>query len=384
MATTDGSSGYAVAASSGGTRFVIPNGTVIPARGHYLGVNSVGYSLASYPAGTGTATGNASYTTDIPLNAGIALFNTSTAANFNLANRLDAIGSNTEANTLYKEGTGYNALTGFDTNYTLFRNICPVTSACSGLPQDTDDNASDIVYADTNGTFAGLGQKLGAPGPKNLSSPIRLVPSGSPALAVSLVDPGVNQFASPNAVRDLTSVPASNSTFGTMTIRRKVTNNSGASITRLRFRILDLTTFPIAQRHGRPAAVHVVSDDRGVVERRDRDGARHDPGGTAGAAKRRRIRTRPSRQGSIALGTPLASGSSINVQFLLGIQQTGAVRFSIILESLPAAASSALTLATDTEALVAATNEFLISEFRLRWAERCELTHTSRSTTTAT
>ena len=69
---------------------------------------------------------------------------------------------------------------------------------------------------------------------------------------------------------------------------------------------------------------------------------------------------------TITLGTPLASGSSINVQFLLGIQQTGAVRFSIILESLPAAASSALTLATDTEALVAATNEFLISEFRLR------------------
>jgi hypothetical protein len=86
VATTDGSLGYAVAASNGVVRFIIPNGTVIPARGHYLGVNSSGYSLASYPAGNGTtATGDAAFTTDIPDNAGIALFNTSTPANFSLA-----------------------------------------------------------------------------------------------------------------------------------------------------------------------------------------------------------------------------------------------------------------------------------------------------------
>src|ERR1051325_11429562 len=49
-----GGTGYAVAASNGVARCVIPNGTVIPNRGHYLCVNSVGYSLASYPAGNGT------------------------------------------------------------------------------------------------------------------------------------------------------------------------------------------------------------------------------------------------------------------------------------------------------------------------------------------
>src|SRR5262245_36599619 len=42
VASSDGSSGYALVASDGIVRFVIPNGTVIPARGHYLGVNSVG------------------------------------------------------------------------------------------------------------------------------------------------------------------------------------------------------------------------------------------------------------------------------------------------------------------------------------------------------
>jgi len=78
-----GGTGYAVAASNGVARCVIPNGTVIPNRGHYLCVNSIGYSLASYPAGNGTtATGDATYTTDIPDNAGIAIFNTSVAANW--------------------------------------------------------------------------------------------------------------------------------------------------------------------------------------------------------------------------------------------------------------------------------------------------------------
>ena len=101
--------GYGVAASDGTTRCSIPNGTVIPARGHYLCVNSVAYSLGAYPAGNGTtATGDATYTTDIPDNAGIALFNNNTGGgNYILANRLDAVGSTSEANTLYKEGTGY-------------------------------------------------------------------------------------------------------------------------------------------------------------------------------------------------------------------------------------------------------------------------------------
>ena len=58
--------GYGLAASDGVTRCSIPNGTVLPNTGHYLCVNSAGYSLASYPAGNGTtATGDATYTTEI-------------------------------------------------------------------------------------------------------------------------------------------------------------------------------------------------------------------------------------------------------------------------------------------------------------------------------
>src|SRR5215204_3632638 len=175
-----GGTGYAVAASDGVARCVIPNGTVVPNRGHYLCVNSVGYSLATYPAGNGTtATGDATYTTDIPDNAGIAIFNTSVAANFTLANRLDAVGSTSEANTLYKEGTGYPALTPFSINYSFHRDPCGKSgsittfSTCTlEIPKDTNNNAADFIFVDTNGTSAGAGQRLGSPGPENLSSPI--------------------------------------------------------------------------------------------------------------------------------------------------------------------------------------------------------------------
>jgi hypothetical protein len=96
-----------VAASDGVTRATIPNGTVIPGHGHYLIVNSLSYSLASSPAGNGTtATGDVTYTTDIPDNAGVALFNNAGGSSYSLVNRMDAVGSTSEANTLYKEGVG--------------------------------------------------------------------------------------------------------------------------------------------------------------------------------------------------------------------------------------------------------------------------------------
>src|SRR6185436_4367616 len=98
--------GWAIAASDGVVRFVIQNGTIIPARGHFLGVNSNAYSLDSYPSGNAgaeptTASGDATYETGIPDNVGIAIFRTSETSNFSIATRLDAVGSTAEANTLY-------------------------------------------------------------------------------------------------------------------------------------------------------------------------------------------------------------------------------------------------------------------------------------------
>ena len=339
-----GGTGYAVAASNGVARCVIPDGTVIPNRGHYLCVNSVGYSLASYPAGNGTtATGDATYTTDIPDNAGIAIFNTSVEADFVLANRMDAVGSTSEANTLYKEGTGYPALTPFSIDYSFYRDNCGKSGSITTFgvcpidtPKDTNNNAADFVFVDTNGTSAGAGQRLGAPGPENLSSPIQR----NASFAVTLLDPCVAAASPPNRVRDFTSDPANNSTFGTLDIRRTVTNNTGGNVTRLRWRVIDLTTFPapsgIADLRPRTSTAVVVTVDRAPCG-----------SGTSNVTVQGTALEQPPSQpngggfnssmssGTVTLATPLANGASLDVRWLLGIQQTGSFKYFLNIEALP-------------------------------------------------
>ncbi len=339
-----GGTGYGVAASNGVARCVIPNGTVIPNRGHYLCVNSVGYSLASYPAGNGTtATGDATYTTDIPDNAGIAIFNTSVAGNFVLANRMDAVGSTSEANTLYKEGTGYPALTPFSIDYSFYRDDCGKSGSITtfgvcpiSTPKDTNNNAADFIFVDTNGTSAGAGQRLGAPGPENLSSPIQR----NASFGQAFLDPCVGGASPPNRVRDFTSDPANNSTFGTLDIRRTFTNNTGGNVTRLRFRVIDITTFPapsgIADLRPRTSTAVVVTVDRAPCG-----------SGTSNVTVQGTTLEQPPSQpngggfnssmsaGTVTLATPLANGASIDIRFLLGIQQTGSFKFYLNIEALP-------------------------------------------------
>jgi hypothetical protein len=336
--------GYGVAASDGVVRCTIPNGTVIPNRGHYLCVNSVAYSLASYPAGNGTtATGDATFTTDIADNAGLALFNTSLPADFNLANRLDAAGSTSEANTLYKEGTGYPALTPFSIDHSFYRDTCGKGGSITTLgactisdPKDTNNNAADFIFVDTNGTSAGAGQRLGAPGPENLSSPIQRNSSFAP----QLLDPCVSAASPPNRVRDFTSDPANNSTFGTLDIRRTFTNNTGGNVTRLRYRIVDITTFPapsgFADLRPRTSTAVVVTVDRAPCG-----------SGTSNiTVQGTALETPPSQpngggfnsslsSGTVTLATPLANGASIDVRWLLGIQQTGTFKIFVNFEALP-------------------------------------------------
>jgi hypothetical protein len=345
--------GYGVAASDGTTRCSIPNGTVIPNRGHYLCVNSATYSLGAYPGGNGTtATGDATYTTDIPDNAGIAIFNNNTGGgSYSLANRLDAVGSTSEANTTYKEGTGYPALTPFSIDYSFYRDDCgkqgsiTTMGACTvSTPVDTDNNATNFIFVDTNGTSAGAGQRLGAPGPQNLSSPIQR----NGTFAVLRADATVATTAPPNRVRDFTSDPANNSTFGTISLRRRFVNNTGGNVTRLRFRIVDITTFPapsgFADLRPRSSASVVVA---GIADAATcaATGAPATPPCTV-TVQGTILETPPAQPngsgfngsvsaGTITLGTPLANGASINLQLLNGIQQTGNFKVYLNIEALP-------------------------------------------------
>jgi len=351
ISTTDGSSGWAIAASDGLIRFVIPNGTIIPARGHFLGVNSNAYSLDSYPAGNAnneptTASGDATYETDIPDNAGIAVFRTSETENFSLATRLDAVGSTAEANTLYKDGTGYPALTPFDINYSFVRDTCgkggSITTfgpcPTTGLPKNTNNNAADFYFVDTNGTSAGAGQRLGAPGPENLSSPVQR----NAEMLVLNLDATTASASVPNRVRDFTSDPPNNSTFGTLDIRRRIVNATGFPVTRLRFRIVDISTFPA------PSGIADLrlrsSTDVEVSGINDADTCLGETPCTVTVlgTTLEQPPAQPNGGGfnsslsadTVTLGTPLAPGDSINLHFLLGIQQTGSFKFFVNLELL--------------------------------------------------
>jgi hypothetical protein len=338
--------GYGIAASDGVTRCTIPTGTVIPARGHWLCVNSTSYTLGLYPSGNGTtATGDGTYTTDIPANAGIALFNNNTGGgSYTLANRMDAVGSTAEANTLYKEGTGYPTIVGtFNIDHSFVRDECgkggsiTTMGVCTiSTPKDTNNNAADFIFVDTNGTSAGAGQRLGAPGPENLSSPIQR----NASFAGALLDTCAASSAPPNRVRDFTSDPANNSTFGTLELRRTFVNNTGGSVTRLRFRIIDLTTFPapsgIADMRPRTSTSLIVTVDRPPCG-----------SGTSNVTVQGTTLEEPPPQvngggfnsslgaGTVTLGTPLANGASIDLRFLLGLQQTGTFKIYLNIEALP-------------------------------------------------
>jgi hypothetical protein len=148
----------------------------------------------------------------------------------------------------------------------------------------------------------------------------------------------------PNRVRDLTPDAANNSSFGTLDIRRRIQNNSGAPVTRLRFRVIDITTFPtvsgFADLRARTSSSVVIS---GVADAGTCSPA---PTPCTVTVQGTTLEQPPSQAlggafnssysaGTITLGTPLAPGASINVRFLLGVQVTGRFRFFVNVEALP-------------------------------------------------
>ncbi len=313
VCTADGSSGWAVVSAEGTTRFVVNSQTVIPARAHYL-ATAAGYSLAAYG---GSASGDLTYSTDIPDNTGLALFNTSNAANFNTTNRLDAVGFSTSG-TLYREGTGLALLGANGGQFAFLRKLNSAT------PQDTGDNLADFTLVATDaGTYGSWISILGAPGPENLLSPIEKTAS----LAISGIDPAVGLGVAPNRVRDTAAI-GPNAAAGTFSFRRTVTNNTGMSVTRLRFRIIDITTLntPGYTPGGAQSDMRLLNCN---------DFTATITGGQQVLVRGTTVEVPPSQSlagglnssMTVTLAQPLAPGQSISVQLLLGVQQAGTFRF---------------------------------------------------------
>jgi hypothetical protein len=341
---TDTSGGWALVMSGtnaagapvSGPVFTIPNGTCIPARGHLLGANAAGYSLSPYPSGSAAPTATPSPTPftqttpdrtfdidDIPDGFGVALFSTTAGPNQNAATRLDAFGF-TSSPALFKEGNGFPTVPAVGTEHAIYRDLRP-----GGFHRDTNDNASDFMFVQTAGTIQP--SVLGAPGPENLASPVV-----NNAVVGDLLDPSTSSTQSPNRLRN--TQPVANGDFGTLVIRRRITNNTGLPVTRLRFRVVNITGPGTENTCGavQCADVRVLSST---------DGQASSPNIGTVVVRGVRLEEPPAQPNGggfnssvsadfITLTSPLAPGQSVNVQFTLGVMRTGSFRFILNIEAL--------------------------------------------------
>jgi len=319
IAASDGSAGFGVFKIGATCNDVpvligtVPNGTMIPARGHFLLVGSA-YSLGAY------ATGDQTLTADVDSDANVGVFSTTNLSNLSTVTRLDAVGfgSNTANNcALLLEGTPLAALSSSTLQYSFFRDSCgkggnvAIGGLCptGGQRVDKNNNLTDFLFADTAGSITAAGQRLGAPGPENLTSPVEQ----NPLVPESILDPTKAVTVSPNRLRDTTPDPANNATFGSLTVVRKFTNNTGGNITRLRFRLVDFTSMPVT---GAIADLRGLTST-GMVQPVTGVGDVTVVGTTVETQVAQPMGGAMNSAFSVALATPLASGGTINVQFKL-------------------------------------------------------------------
>jgi len=328
--TVDGSAGFSLVALSGSVnslnlseRFTIPNGTVIPAHGHYLAAlantglpQQNGYSLGSYAAPDIT------YGTDIDDDRGIALFDSANAGSWILDDRIDAVGFNSSASAaaqLTREGTALTSAGSTNGQYSWVRKINKSTI----LPTDTDNNANDFVFVSNNGGIYGTATSvLGYPGPQNLNDPRDHQP-----LAGALVPDATSATGFKQNLRNFT--PAPNANFGTLTIFRRITNVGSNPITKLRFRVVDMTTFNGPTFYASQADLRLLSTAAFPVGEPKATvldaGADQVSGGGWNSSA--------NVEGAIDLTNPLLPGQFVDVRFVLGVQTNGQYRFYLAVEA---------------------------------------------------
>ena len=219
-------------ASAGSTLFVIPDGTTIPARGHFLGVNTAGYSLINY-GGAGAAAGNASFLTTLGVDQGVALFDTT--AYTGLSTPLDSVGF-VGNGSQYFEGVAIPAAAitpGVGADHSFMRRY--FTGAGTGL-QDSGSSLADwaLVATDPGADPSLTAAVLGGPSPENLAAEREQT---NAQLQLGLCNPLQGDFVGDNYL--FTPGGAENKSIE---LRRTFTNLTAASITSLRFKVTSLTT----------------------------------------------------------------------------------------------------------------------------------------------
>jgi hypothetical protein len=147
-----------------------------------------------------------------------------------------------------------------------------------------------------------------------------------------LIEPQQASTAAPNRVRDL--APVANGAQGTLSIRRRFTNTTMQTVTRLRFRIVDVTTLNTPNPGGAQADVRLLDSPTFNITTSRGPLTVHGtlvetpPAQTHGGGLN-------SSAGIVSFPVGVAPGASIDVQFLLGVQTNGRFRFLVNVEALP-------------------------------------------------
>ncbi|HEX8423370.1 MAG TPA: CSLREA domain-containing protein [Pyrinomonadaceae bacterium] len=334
--------GWAIVSSDAPTtaKHVIPNGTRIPARGHYLVANTIGYSLGLYPSGNDgsttatTAIEDGGYNVDIPDNAGVALFRTANPVFFlTPAERLDAAGF-AGGGVLFAEGTPLTPTGGV----TASLQHSFVRRMTTGLPQDTNNNEADFEFVEVReATSGGRRARLGAPGPENLTSPIQR----NAYIKAMYIDPQC-AFGSPTSacarVRTAQGANPTNAAFGTLLLRRRFFNATNEAVTRLRFRLVDIT----AGTPGEGGTADLRALSGGNVSVTNSQGDTLEIKGLTLEELNASTSSQPVggglnsslSAGTVTLTQPLAAGNSIDVEFRIGVMQNGSFRYLVNIEAL--------------------------------------------------
>ena len=282
---------------------------MIPARGYYL-IAGAEYSFTSVPPDESVPA-----FTIAGLLGGVMLCDASNAV-------LDAVGTtdlNRSGQLQFSEGTPITAVGPVAIQHAWVRKYATSANA----PQDTNNNQKDFVLVATNVVpLNGVVPVPGAPGPQNSAAPV-LNNAGLPA---ALLNPAVNASSSPNTL--IENVPTDHGEMmfpRSLYLRRTITNNTGKPVTKLRFRITEISNGGVNTAVLRALSASDITINGQAVKGLKLDTSPSQPSGGGMNSS--------LSAGSITLATPLAAGGKLNVQFQLGVLQGGSYRFYANIEA---------------------------------------------------
>ncbi|NOT63685.1 MAG: hypothetical protein HOP19_26020, partial [Acidobacteria bacterium] len=182
--------------------------------------------------------------------------------------------------------------------------------AANDLLQDTQNNQADFMS--------------GVPGPQNSLLP----PLRNHLTPLTLFAPLVSANAAPNFERNVTAVngPQGNYPLGTFTLRRTITNKTGAPIRRLRLRITDISDGSLVGQ----ANIRLLDSVDATINGLPVKGVTVD---TLTAQPQGGGFNSTLNVGAVTSSQPIPVGGTINLQFRLGIVRGGSYRFFFNVEA---------------------------------------------------